>query len=205
MAERIHPDSPDFQDRWVFRLRRGWLPWIAYTRSPYRKAFLWRYGWVSDQAKGLDVLDVPCGMGWGTSLIQGARSIVGVDIDIASIHEATLRHGGHATFLVGNMSKLEFPDDSFDLVSCLEGIEHVPSEVAPCFIDESARVLRPNGLLLLSSPYCRSGNHSGNPYHLREYRPEELKAMLQRKFSMESVISKDVDILTVLYVTCRKK
>lgn len=205
MAERINPDSPDFQDGWVLRLRGGWLPWVAYNRNPYRRAFFWRYGWVSDYAKGLDVLDVPCGMGWGTSLIQGARSIIGLDIDTSSIREASHRYGSHATFLVGDMNELKFADGSFDIVSCLEGIEHVPAEVALRFISESARVLRPNGRLLLSSPYCRDGRHSGNPYHLREYKPEELKQILQEKFSIDNMISKEVDVLTVLYVTCRRR
>ncbi len=164
MAERAHPDDSGFQDKWDFCLRRGFLPWIRVKRNPYRKAFMWRYKWVSKNCRNKEVLDVPCGMGWGTSLIRGAKSVVGVDINAEAISEAKQRYEGRvAEFKLGDLGNLEFPSSSFDVVSCLEGIEHVPAEIGEKFIQESKRVLRPEGVLLLSSPYCRTMAHSGNP------------------------------------------
>jgi 2-polyprenyl-3-methyl-5-hydroxy-6-metoxy-1,4-benzoquinol methylase len=164
MAERAHPDDSGFQDKWDFCLRRGFLPWIRVKRNPYRKAFMWRYKWVSKNCRNKEVLDVPCGMGWGTSLIRGAKSVVGVDINAEAISEAKQRYEGRvAEFKLGDLGNLEFPSSSFDVVSCLEGIEHVPVEIGEKFIQESKRVLRPEGVLLLSSPYCRTMAHSGNP------------------------------------------
>lgn len=205
MAERVHPDFPDFQHRWVFRLRRGWVPWVTRDFNPYRAAFFWRYRWVSSHARSLDVLDVPCGMGWGTSLIRGARSIVGVDLDLASIEEAARRYSKHTRFVQGNMESLNFPNDSFDLVTCLEGIEHVSVRTGARFVSEAARVLRSNGLFLLTSPYCRNGRHSGNPYHVHEYQPEELRDILSADFSIEETFNRDVSSLTIQYVKCRKQ
>jgi SAM-dependent methyltransferase len=203
MAERAHP--ADFRHRWEFRFRRRWIPSVTRVVNPYREAFFWRYLWVSKHAQSLDVLDVPCGMGWGTSLIKGARSIVGIDVDLASIEEAARRYSKHARFIQGDMASLNFPNDSFDLVACLEGIEHVSVQVGGRFLSETARVLRSKGLLLLTSPYCSNGRHSGNPYHVHEYQPEELRGILSTDFSIEDTFSRNVDSLTVQYLKCRKR
>jgi ubiquinone/menaquinone biosynthesis C-methylase UbiE len=205
MAERAHPEEPGFQDRWIFKLRRGFIPWWTKNRSPYRAAFLWRYNWVSKFCRGMDVIDVPCGMGWGTSLISGARSIKGFDLSRQAIDEAMARYGSHANFEVGDMCKLNILNNSVDVVSCLEGIEHVPSDVGRSFLSEAHRVLRPEGRLLISSPYCRTMPHSGNPYHIYEYKPEEIHELLGEFFSIETCETKDVDIMTVLYLNCQKK
>ena len=204
MAERAHPVEPGFQDRWVFRLRKGILPWISKVRSPYRAAFMWRYNWVSAYCSNKDVIDVPCGMGWGTSLIRGTRSLRGYDLSPDAIDEAKSLYGKKAIFEVGDMAKLDLPDASVDVVSCLEGIEHVPVEVGQKFLAEAHRVLRPGGRLLISSPYCRTAAHSGNPYHIHEYQPEEIQLLIGSYFKIENCERRDVDVMTVLYLTCQK-
>ena len=96
-------------------------------------------------------------------------------------------------------------DASLDVVCCLEGIEHVPVEVGRKFLDESRRVLAPGGTLLLSSPYCRVRAHSGNPYHIHEYGPEEIRAEVERNFAIDEVIERDVDILRILYIRATRR
>ena len=204
MAERAHPDENGFQDHWVFRLRKGFFPWWTKYRSPYKAAFYWRYNWVNKYCKGVDVIDIPCGMGWGTSLISQAQSLTGFDLCADAIAEAQKRYGSKADFEVGDMCKLSRHDASVDVVCCLEGIEHVPRDVGRAFLAEAFRVLRPRGLLLLSSPYCRTKPHSGNPYHIHEYQPDEIQSLLSEFFSIEECVSRDVDIITVLYLKCRK-
>jgi len=205
MAERANPDDPGFQDRWHFWLRRGMIPWARRIKNPYREAFLWRYQWVSRVCRDKDVLDVPCGMGWGTSLIRGARSLKGFDLSIEAIEEAKQRYGYHAEFSVGDMANLELPDSSLDIVSCLEGFEHVPKHIGRSFLAETKRVLRQGGLLMISSPFCRTQPHSGNPYHVNEYPPDEVQEILSHYFFIKDMISRDVDNLTVLYITCVKR
>ena len=91
------------------------------------------------------------------------------------------------------------------LVACLEGIEHVPVEIGSCFLKESERILRPGGLLLLSSPFCRTMGHSGNPFHIHEYQPEEIRALVSELFAIENIITRDVNVMKVLYIRCRKR
>ena len=203
MAERAHPEG--FQERWKRKRWFGLIPYWVRQKNPYREEFMWRYSWVGQYCANKDVLDIPCGMGWGTSLIRGARSLKGIDLSTEAIAEARQRYGEHADFRVGDMSRLQLPDSSCDVICCLEGIEHVPMDIGQRFLTEAHRVLRPNGLLLISSPYCRTKPHSGNPYHIHEYTPEEISAVVSRHFTIQETQSRDVDILTVLYMDCRKK
>jgi ubiquinone/menaquinone biosynthesis C-methylase UbiE len=205
MAERAHPDDPGFRDKLQFKLRRGFFPWISYNRNQYRREFFWRYRWVSKHCKNRDVLEVPCGMGWGTSLFGDCKSIIGIDISQEAIKEATARYSDHARFLVGDMCNLPFRGVSFDVVACLEGIEHVTPRVGEFFISEAARVLNAEGMLFLSSPHCITGEHSGNPYHVYEYKPQEIIALVEKKFDIVKVISRRVDKLVISYIQARKR
>jgi O-antigen biosynthesis protein len=139
-----------------------------------------RYSLAAQLASGRDVLDAGCGVGWGTEMLLngGASSAHGVDIDEEAVANATARAPG-ASFRVGDLRSLPFPDDSFDLVVCFEAIEHVDGYER--VLDELVRVLRADGgLLLVSSPNPRV-YPAGNPYHFRELTPEELRdAVAQR-------------------------
>lgn len=205
MAERAHPDDPFFQSgRWI-RWRRGFIPWPNFTGSPYRRAFQWRYQWANDFCSGKDVVDVPCGMGWGTSMLDKSKTLLGLDVDAEAIGEAEKRYGGTAQFRVGDMAALPLGDKEADVVVCLEGIEHIPENVAKTFVRECHRVLRNEGVLLLSSPFCSDGTHSGNPFHLKEYQPDEIKSLIGECFDIKSEVERHVDKMTVLYLHCTRK
>lgn len=205
VIERPHPDDPGYRNHWKFKLRRGLVPRVTYRRSPYLASFLWRHRYVARFTRGKDVLDVPCGMGWGTSMYRGCRTLTGVDVEPEAIREARERYGYLAEFRIGSMADLEFPDESFDVVACLEGIEHVTPDVARAFIRESHRILRPQGVLVVSSPHCQDGDHSGNPYHEHEYRPEELQELLAPCFDTVEEQSRTVRRLVVTLVCLRKR
>jgi 2-polyprenyl-3-methyl-5-hydroxy-6-metoxy-1,4-benzoquinol methylase len=207
MAERAHPDDPRFEHfGWRIRLRRGWLPWVSRPKvNPYRAALEARYAWVNKFASRKRVLDIPCGTGWGTSMIQGASRLVGVDLDTEAVAFATSRYGKVASFEVGSMEKLTFSNGSFDIVACMEGIEHVPVAVGQGFLDEANRVLSFDGELFLSSPYCATGGHSGNPYHIHEYEPAEMRQLLERRFIIVEEHSRPVDNLIVQYFRAKKR
>lgn len=204
MEERACPDDPGFRDRWVFHRYKKIIPVIALKRSPYRREFFWRYNWVKRYCRGQDVLDIPCGMGWGASMLRHSKSIVGVDIYPDAIYEARRRYGNVAHFHIGDMKKLDFANNSFDVVVCLEGIEHVSADVGQSFLKEVNRILKPSGKLFLSSPHCRAGGHSGNKFHIHEYQPDEIKELTTRYFEIEKVLVRGVDKMVVHYFQARK-
>ena len=140
-----------------------------------------RYRWATSFCDGRRVLDAGCGAGYGAELLNqaGAASVVGVDISEAALSLARSAVTDGVTCELGDVTALSQPDDSFDLVVCFEVIEHVedPSRV----LDELRRVLRPDGLLLLSSPN-RARYVPGNPHHRHEYIRPELQEALERRF-----------------------
>jgi methionine biosynthesis protein MetW len=95
-------------------------------------------------------LDVGCGDG-GTSgvwLHENAGSYVGVDISDAAIRTATSR--GLTAQLIDDAASLPFEAGSFDLVVCVEVLEHLfePERA----VQEIGRVLRPGGRLIATVP-----------------------------------------------------
>lgn len=148
----------------------------------HRYAFAWAF------ARGRRVLDAACGEGYGSALLaEAAASVMGVDIDPASVAHAKAVYHDRArlSFCEGSVTRLPLPDASVDLVVSFETIEHLPSDDQPRMLAEFARVLAPDGLLLISSPnrpeYSEARNYS-NPFHLHELDRAEFASLLSPNF-----------------------
>jgi ubiquinone/menaquinone biosynthesis C-methylase UbiE len=106
-----------------------------------------------DQLGGGRVLDVGCGPGlMAEPCLSRGFSFSGVDISAAMIAECCRRLGSSesATFSVGKLQHLPFPDASFDVVLCMGVLEYVANKEQSTAISEMRRVLRPGGLLVIS-------------------------------------------------------
>jgi len=140
-----------------------------------------RYAWASQFAPGARVLDAGCGVAYGSMMLAdaGAAEVVGVDNDESVIAGLLSSSPARVSIEVGDVTHLSHEDARFDIVVCFEVIEHVadPERV----LDELYRVLRPGGLLVISTPN-RDVYTPGNPYHLREMTPHELHARLSERF-----------------------
>lgn len=144
-----------------------------------------RYLLASGLAAGLDTLDMACGEGYGSSLLaKKAKSVVGVDISPQAIeHAQSTYKAENLSFLEGDAAAIPLPDASVDFVVSFETIEHLRNQEK--MLDEIRRVLRPNGLLMLSSPE-RAANEDAagrNPFHERELYKAELEEMIRARFS----------------------
>jgi len=140
-----------------------------------------RYRWAAGAVDGKEVLDAGCGVGYGAEMLAeaGASRIVGLDIAAEAVEDAILRTNSIGEFVVGDLERLPFTACSFDVAVCFEVIEHVHRrELA---LDELRRVLRPDGVLIVSSPN-RNVYLPGNPHHVHEYTPSELHAALTKRF-----------------------
>jgi 2-polyprenyl-3-methyl-5-hydroxy-6-metoxy-1,4-benzoquinol methylase len=140
-----------------------------------------RYWWAAQIAAGRDVLDAACGTGYGMEMLAaaGARSVTGVDLDPEAV-AAARRHAGEGSEVhEADVRNLPFETNSFDLIACWETIEHVAD--GERVIEEFRRVLRPDGILLVSSPNP-AVYPAGNEHHVHEYRPGELAALVGRHF-----------------------
>ena len=141
-----------------------------------------RYAWAGALVAGRRVLDAGCGLGYGAAALAraGADRVVGVDIAEAVVEAARALAGPEIEFQVGDVHALGFPDASFDAVVCFEVIEHVDERDA--VLSELKRVLAPGGIALISSPN-RDVYVPGNPHHVHEYRPDELREHLRQHFA----------------------
>lgn len=140
-----------------------------------------RYRWARQFVAGRRVLDAGSGTGFGTLMLAeaGAAHVAGIDNDASAVEMASADRPDNVEFGVGDVAEIPFEDSSFDVVTCMEVIEHVenPERV----LDELRRVLKPDGLLLLSTPN-REVVVPGNPFHLHEFTPYELVETISRRF-----------------------
>ncbi|HEV3212019.1 MAG TPA: class I SAM-dependent methyltransferase [Acidimicrobiales bacterium] len=139
-----------------------------------------RYRHAAQLVGGRWVLDAGCGVGWGSALLAaaGAASVTGLDIDPDALSNARARTDA-AVFVRGDLADLPFADASFDVVVCYEAIEHVAQPLLA--LDELRRVLTPAGVLTISSPNP-DVYPAGNPFHVHEFTPDELRRELSHRF-----------------------
>ena len=103
----------------------------------------------------LQVLDYGCGDGkyFAHLCVRGFRAerLHGVDVSRRRVERCHEIGWSNAKILVpGN--PLDFADASIDIINCMEVIEHIPAVQGEATMRELRRVLRPNGVLLISTP-----------------------------------------------------
>ena len=145
-----------------------------------------RYQLVEKYLKLGTVLDIGCGLGWGANYLSiPSNEVIGIDIDGDAVKLAKSSFG-IPSFLQADSVKLPFKDQCFDTVSAIEVIEHLDHQSS--FMKEVIRVLKPYGILILSTPnnmnlLARIAklfrlSIQENPYHIRGFDHKSLIAFL---------------------------
>lgn len=143
-----------------------------------------RYVFAEPWCRGQDVLDLACGVGYGTAhLASVARSVVGVDLSEEAIAYARSRYAAaNVEYVVADATALPFETGSFDTVCSFETLEHLPDRAA--YLAEVVRVLRPGGAYLVSTPHAkRTTEHPDNPFHTVELDRHDFEELLRRSFA----------------------
>ncbi len=126
------------------------------------------------------VLEVGCGEGYGLSLLADkADEYIAIDKFAPDLSRFAARLN-NVHFIQMDVPPLGFPDDTFDAIVSFQVIEHIEEDEA--LVKEMARVLKPGGKLILTTPN-KNMSLTRNPWHIREYRATELAALLQIHFS----------------------
>lgn len=147
-----------------------------------------RYGLLSDVVRDKVVLDAACGTGYGTySIAEDARKVIGIDISEEAIAFCKDNYQkDNLEYKQMSATEMKFEDNSFDVVISFETIEHLPLEAQHAFLAEIKRVLKDDGVLIMSSPnrdiitQIRRGRN--NPYHIHEFLCEEFREFLKEYF-----------------------
>jgi SAM-dependent methyltransferase len=126
------------------------------------------------------VLEAGCGEGYGADLLATvARTVIAADYDEPATRHVLARYPA-VDVLRTNLAVLPIQDETVDVVVNFQVIEHLWDQVG--FLAECRRVLRPGGLLLITTPNRRTFSPGQdtplNPYHTRELAANELAELL---------------------------
>ncbi|HEX4998097.1 MAG TPA: class I SAM-dependent methyltransferase, partial [Terriglobia bacterium] len=159
--------------------------YVPTMEGPLKYEHVHRYVLASAFAGGRTVLDLACGEGYGAAILASTgQVVVGVDADAEIVaHAADTYEADNLHFLVGACEAVPIADATFDLVTSFETIEHHDRHDE--MLGEIKRLLKPGGVLIISSPSKVSySDESGyvNPYHVRELYYEEFRRLLKKHF-----------------------
>jgi 2-polyprenyl-3-methyl-5-hydroxy-6-metoxy-1,4-benzoquinol methylase len=136
-----------------------------------------RYAFAARRVAGKRVLDLACGVGYGSAMLKaaGAAHVTGVDVSDEAVAYARAHNAADGIAFVCSDGMTYAPDAAFDVVVSLETIEHVPD--ARGFVRRLAGLVAPGGVLVGSVPTTLSTDI--NPYHLHDFSADEFRALIR--------------------------
>jgi O-antigen biosynthesis protein len=147
-----------------------------------------RYKFARDWVKNKSVLDAACGSGNGSALLykSGAASVTGVDFSTEAVESASAHYNApNLNYRIADLHNLPFSAETFDVIVSFETLEVVSDYHQ--VMREFLRVLRPEGLLILSNPnplvMSLGLDMPVNVRHFNQFAPAEFERMLGKYFS----------------------
>ena len=148
---------------------------------------LHRYAVALERCKGRVVLDIASGEGYGSNLLAAVASkVTGVDIDAEAVQTANEKYAAQRSnleFVRGSADSIPVGPGLFDVVVSFETIEHHDKHEE--MMKEIKRVLKPGGLLIISSPdklFYSDKPGTINPFHVKELYKDEFRSLLASYF-----------------------
>jgi SAM-dependent methyltransferase len=177
MQETVQSDQPDGVPPLELTGERT-LPDVPAENYWFRR-HLAVYEWVAERCRGLDVVDMACGEGYGVEVLaRRALRVTGVDANPEAHEHARRKYTRPGVRFMRAL--VESWSEPCDAIVFLQTIEHVedPSAVLSHFRE----LLRPGGSAYVSTPNLLTlappgAAKSDNPWHLREYRAQEFREL----------------------------
>jgi ubiquinone/menaquinone biosynthesis C-methylase UbiE len=135
--------------------------------------------------KDKKVLDIASGEGYGSEILSRyAQNVIGVDISLEAVEYAKAKYiNENLKFIQGDATKIPLEDNSVDVVVSFETIEHHDKHTE--MISEITRVLKAQGILIISSPdkyYYSDLLNRKNEYHVKELYYSEFRNLISNSF-----------------------
>jgi SAM-dependent methyltransferase len=159
------------------------LPDVPEENYWYRRHLV-VYEWIAERCRGLDVVDMACGEGYGTAVLaRRAAHVTGVDANPEAYEHARLKYSAPGVRFEHDL--IDRYHEDCDVVVFLQTIEHVQDPAA--VLRHLRAMLRPGGTAYVSTPNVLTlapdgAERSDNPWHVREYRPGEFRELCERCF-----------------------
>lgn len=161
------------------------LPGISIENYWYRRheaAYFALRPWL----RGAVVLEAGAGEGYGAAILaRDALRVVALDYDAAACRHAAVTYPDVAV-VRGNLAALPLATGTVDVVVSLQVVEHLWDQ--PGFVAECARVSRPAGTAIISTPnrltFSPGRDAPVNPFHTRELTAAELGDLLTPHFQL---------------------
>lgn len=141
------------------------------------------------------VVDLCCGTGYGTKIMKdaGAKEAIGIDLNTEAIYYATNTYGNKSIKYI-EQPVVDFLNEfsqerSPDVVTFFEAIEHIPQEDGLYVMDAVRQALSHEGYFFLSTP--RDIRADVNPDHITQWRFEELRSELEKRFGLVEMMGQD--------------
>jgi SAM-dependent methyltransferase len=182
VAEYTQRDQPDGVPPLSLTGERT-LPDVPEENYWYRR-HLAVYEWIARRVRGLDVVDMACGEGYGSAVLAGsAHRVTGVDANPEAHEHARARYTRPGLTFARDL--VQTWAEPVDAVVFLQTIEHVEDPGA--ILEHFKRILRPGGVAYVSTPNVltlapEGHEKSGNPWHVKEYRADEYRELCAAHF-----------------------
>lgn len=185
---------------------------LGHGKKSSEEEHLARYQFTKTFVDEKSVLDFACGTGYGTAMIKsfGAKKVIGIDISHEAISYAEKLHNADGiTFLEASAASLPLQNNSIDIVVSFETIEHLTDTDRDRCLQELARVLKRDGVLLLSTPNRRITSPNSikplNRFHVREFTLKELIQTLETgNFTVTKIYGQRVRKKILAFTPVRK-
>jgi SAM-dependent methyltransferase len=161
------------------------LPDVPEENYWYRR-HLAVYRWIAARCGGLRVVDMACGEGYGSAVLaETAAQVTGLDANPEAHEHARLRYSRAGLRFERGLVE-EWEDGApWDAIVFLQTIEHVIEPAS--LLRRFAGLLAPGGIAYVSTPNRLTlapagADRSDNPWHVREYTPDEYRALVEPEF-----------------------
>ena len=176
-----------------------------------------RYGLLALFSRpGHRLLDLACGVGLAADFLKDFGLIYqGIDYDPIIIEYARRVYGNNKTiFSLGNLCSPDLGKHNYDIIGCIECLEHIEKKYQKPLIDACYNALKPGGALVVSSPENATGTSGAgtNPYHKWELSKKDFLALLRSRFgegnvdllTYRAILSCSSTMTTCFFGICRK-
>lgn len=164
---------------------------------------LQRYYSIKDLVKGKIVVDAACGEGYGSFIMsETAEKVYGVDISVEAVSVATAKYtNSNLKFIKGSIEALPFEENSVDVLVSFETIEHVDEKIQGKFLKEAKRILKQDGVFIISTPdkkiYSDQYNYK-NKFHIKEFYKGEFINFLKIEFQFIKMYNQYFEVVSLL-------